>query len=138
VREADREFVTVTVRENSTMPDYCCTCMLAERRLVRVTRSRLIWGSRRDASFGAAAAFALQLLAGGLHFLIGRLHSEKAGGEQEVVVKMRQCRECSRRLPLDPTLVNFDAYTMKFVVQRDFARMFGELNGNESTSAFRG
>jgi hypothetical protein len=132
VRDADRKRVAVIVRENSKMPDYCCTCTLPERRLVRVARSRLVWGSRRDTSFGAAAVSALQLLAGGLHFLIHRLHSDKQSGEQEVVVRMRQCRECSRETPLDPIFVNFDAYTMKFVVPRDFARMFGELNDNDT------
>jgi hypothetical protein len=130
VRDADREFVTVTVREKSIMPDYCCTCMLPEQRLVRVARSRLVWG-RPDTSFGAAAINAVRLLLGGLFFLIHRLSAEKQWGEQEVVVNMRQCRECSRNKPLDPILVNFDAYTMKFVVQRDFARMFGELNGED-------
>lgn len=112
--------------------------MLPEQRLVRVARSRLVWGSRPDTSFGAAAAFALQLIVGGLHYMIHLLHSDKEGGEQAVVVKMRQCRECSRHKPLEPILVNFDAYTMKFVVLRDFARMFGELNGDESTSASPG
>jgi hypothetical protein len=67
VRDADGEITTVIVRENSRMPDYRCTCMLPERRLVRVARSRLVWGRGRDTSFGAAAAFALQLFVGGLH-----------------------------------------------------------------------
>ncbi len=129
VRDADREFVTVTVRENSTMPDHCCSCMLPERRLVRISRSRVVWGSGDDGGIGAAAALVLQALAGGVHFLIHALFSEKGSGSQKVVVQVRQCGECSRRQVLEPVFVNYDAYTMKFIVHRDFARMFDELNG---------
>jgi hypothetical protein len=128
VRDADREWMTATVRENSRMPDYCCTCMLPELRLVRVSRSRVVWGSSDDSGLGAAAAFVLHLLIGGLSFLIHLLHSEKRSGSQKVVVQVRQCRACSRRQPLEPVFVNFDGYSMKFVVHRDFARLFGELN----------
>ena len=128
VRDADREFTTVTVRENSNIPDYCCSCMLPERRLVRVVRSRVVWGASEDSGVGAAAAIALRLLIGGFSFLVHLLHSEKRSGSQKVVVRVRQCRECSRHQPLEPTFVNYDAYSMKFVVHRDFAKMFGEQN----------
>jgi hypothetical protein len=128
VRDADREWMTVTVRENSQMPDYCCLCMLPESRLVSVVRSRVVWGTKDDSGFGVAATLALHLLIGGLSFLIHSLHAEKRSGAQMVVVRVRQCRACSRREPLEPTFVNFDSYSMKFVVHRDFAKLFGELN----------
>ena len=135
VREVDREFITVTVREDSAMPDYCCTCVLPERRLVRISHSRVVWGSGDEGGIGAAAAVALQALAGGVHFLFHAFFSEKRSGSQKVAVSVRQCRECSRRHPLEPVLVNYDAYAIKFVVHRDFARMFGELNSPAGQSS---
>lgn len=114
------------------MPDHCCTCMLPETRLVRVTRSRVVWGSPGDSGVAAVVATVIKLLLGGIHFLLHALASEKSSGSQKVVVQMRHCRECSRRQPLEPTFVNYDAYTMKFIVHRDFAGLFGELNGTNA------
>ncbi len=128
VRDADREWMTVTVRENSQMPDYCCICMLPERRLVRLVRSRVVWGSKDDSGVLAAVVLALHVLVHPLAFLFHLLHAEKRSGSQFVVVRVRQCRECSRRQPLEPTFVNFDGYSMKLVVHRDFAKLFTELN----------
>lgn len=128
IRDADREFVTVTVRENSQMPDFCCTCMIPERRLVRVAQSRVVWGSSDDSGVATAALFVAHVLIGGFTFLIQLLHSDKRSGSQKVVVRVRQCRECSRRQPLEPVFVNHDGYSVKFVVRHDFATMFAEVN----------
>jgi hypothetical protein len=74
-------------------------------------------------------------LLGGLTALIHLLHSDKGSGSQKVVVRVRQCRPCSRRQPLEPEFVNYDGYNMKFVVHRDFAKMFGELNDGQAAPA---
>jgi hypothetical protein len=135
VRDADREFRTVTVRESSHMPDFCCSCMLPERRLVRIARSRVVWGSGGDSGAAAVVAMVLHGLLGGLTGFVRMLHSDKSSGAQKVVVQVRQCRPCSRRLPLEPVFVNYDGYNMKFVVHRDFAKMFGELNDKAARSS---
>ena len=134
VRDADREFMTVTVREDSRMPDFCCTCMLPEQRLVRIARSRVVWGSGGDTGAAAVVAMVLHGLLGGLAGFVAMLHSDKRSGSQKVIVRVRQCRPCSRRLPLEPVFVNYDGYYMKIVVHRDFAKMFGELNGGGPSS----
>ncbi len=134
VRDADREFITITVRENCQMPDFCCTCLLPERRLVRISRSRVVWGSADDGGVGAAAAFVLQALVGGVHFLLHALLSDKRSGSQKVVVRVRHCRQCSRRQPLEPVFVNYDGYYMKIIVLRDLAEMFRDLNGSQETT----
>src|SRR5579864_8398637 len=128
VRDADREFMTVTVRENSQMPDFCCTCMLSELRLVRVARSRVVWRSVDGTGVTAALVFVFHWLFHGIGFLLHLLDPQKRSGSQKVVVRVRQCQECSRRQPLEPVLVNYDAYSMKFVVHKDFAKLFAQLN----------
>ena len=116
VRGAQREFMTVTVGENSQMPDYCCilhdprttvgACCTLARRL----------GGPGDSGIWAVAAFLLHGVVGVLSLLMQVLHSDKQSGSQMVVVRIRQCRECSRRQPLEPVFVNYDGYNMKFVV----------------------
>jgi len=135
VRDIDRQFKTVTVGETSAMPDHCSTCMLPETRLVRVTRSRVIWGAAGDSGVAAVVATVIRLLLGGIHFLFHLMTSERDSGSQKVVVQMRHCRECSRRQPLEPTFVNYDAYTMKFIVHREFAHEFVAMNVPESNAA---
>jgi hypothetical protein len=128
IRDADRESVTVIVRENSQMPDFCCTCMIPERRLVRVVRSRDVPGTS-DVAGSIGVRFALQLLlpliGDIIHIAFG---APKSSNSQAVVVRVRQCRECSRHQPLEPVFVNFDGYNMKFVAHRNFAKLFTELN----------
>jgi hypothetical protein len=109
--------------------------MLPEQRLVRIARSRIVWSSGGDEWFGAIAALLVHALIGPITFLARLLHSEKRSGSQKVVVRVRQCRPCSRRQPLEPAFVNYDGYNMKFVVHRDFAKMFCELNDEQAAPA---
>jgi hypothetical protein len=132
VSDAERKNATVIVTEKSKMPEFCCMCMVPERRTIRLARSRDVTISSKESSEGAIAVMLLYVLLGAFAFVLHALHlllGWKSPDSQRVVVRVRQCRACSHRRPLDPIFVNFDAYTMKFVVHRDFAKLFEELNG---------
>jgi len=44
-------------------------------------------------------------------------------------VEIPQCKECSRKAKIEPQSVHIESYRMKFVVHRDFAKQFQQLNG---------
>lgn len=53
---------------------------------------------------------------------------DQSGNSVCVQVKMRQCKACSRKQPLEPQTVDNDYHKMRFVVSAKFVEAFVNVN----------
>ena len=136
----DPDRVTRVIGENAALPEICCRCGNAARRIVGVASDMTTSDSgspsaRNTEEDDRAGGFVLRLLFGRIW---GRLFgwmvtsaagsAEGSGRNLNVTVRIRQCAECARRGKVEPVHVDFDYCRMKFVVHRTFAEQYDSLN----------
>lgn len=131
------ERIVLEVGEKSTLPEVCCHCATLTKRAVKITRSAAaaddgVSPNSRYEEDPGAARFLVKLAFGSLltmlaSAIVGGL-SSGGRGSNRIVVRMRQCSECSRQGRVEPIQVDFDYYRMRFAVHRRFAEHFRQLN----------
>jgi hypothetical protein len=123
----------IWIGEKVKLPELCCTCGEPCQRTVTVS-STLNYTSRTEAravSEDDGGRMFSRLAFGGLFTgIFGMLMGggSQGGNSVCVEVKMRQCKECSRKKPLEPQTVDNDYHKMKFVVSEKFALAFVNVN----------
>lgn len=128
VRGLDRDLATVVIGETSPIPDVCCDCGLPTQRRIRIKKWKPIAGNdsamTTDAQTGAilAAMYVLFGWIGGifLHLVWKRISHDG----QKVCVPMVQCDACSKGGAPRPLRVDYEHFTMRFVVHRIFKNHF--------------
>ncbi|MBI3866234.1 MAG: hypothetical protein HY290_30510 [Planctomycetia bacterium] len=124
MRGLDQDLTTVVLGEASRVPEICCSCGLATRRRILVKQWKPVGGDHPDAADdGQIGAFAMVFnalfgLFGGL-FLHAFL-KRSPHNRQWVCVPIMQCEACSENGPPQPLRVDFEYFTMRFVVHRNF------------------
>ena len=126
----------IWIGEKVKLPELCCTCGESCKRTVTVS-STLNYStqaqsfSRTDDDGGFSRAFA-RVFFGRLFvaFFEAAFGGSAAGGNGAVCVevKMRQCKACSRKKPLEPQTVDNDYHKMRFVVSAKFVEAFVNVN----------
>ncbi len=126
----DPELVTLSIGEQSEIPDLCCHCGLPTRRMKRVKRWKPAENAQQTAGFWILVTF----LFGGLGSALAALQRATGGrySGHSVVVRIGQCPECAAVGPPEPLQVDHEHFTMRFLVHRDFARQFERLNGSSA------
>jgi hypothetical protein len=126
----------IWIGEKVKLPELCCTCGESSRRTVTVSSS-LNYTTKTEsrsqsADDGGAARFLARILFGRLFVLLFQMFSgggsESGDGSVRVQVKMRQCRPCSRKKPLEPQTVDYDYHKMRFVTSAKFVEAFVNVN----------
>src|SRR6187401_1406517 len=121
----------VKIGERSLLPEICCHCDTVTHRTVTVRRSTSAPDEARppDGSEGASSILLRQTgILGFVAWAITAILDGRGKGKIKVVVRVRQCRECARKIPLKPSYVDWDYYCMIFLVSRRFAEQYVELN----------
>jgi hypothetical protein len=131
LREVDRDLTTIVICENSPLPDVCCGCGLPARRSIRIKRWKPLAGERSvitdDAETGVLL-LALQIIFSWVGALfLQALRKSSSHDRQTVSVPIVQCETCSMDGPPRPLRVDYEYFTMRFVVHRTFVSRFEEL-----------
>jgi hypothetical protein len=126
----------IWIGEKARLPELCCTCGESCRRTVTVSSTlnyttRAESRSQTDDDGGVARLFA-RIVFGRLFVALFQILTgggpTSANGSVRVQVKMRQCRPCSRKTPLEPQTVDYDYHKMRFVVRAQFAEAWVNVN----------
>jgi hypothetical protein len=121
----------IKIGERSRLPEICCHCDTVTHRTVTVHRSIAAPDEARPPD-GTEAMSSVLLhktgLLGLVAWLITAILDGSGRGKIKVVVRVRQCRECARKIPVKPSYVDWDYYCMMFLVSRRFAEQYVELN----------
>jgi len=128
--KSSAEVVPIIYGEQSRSPYFCCTCALPTTRLVKVCH-KLSQPAPTSRRFTLNLILVLAQLMTELMILVVEFIAKKSGGARdisEVIIHICQCRDCSRRSPIEPLAIDFDAGLMRLPVHRDFARYFEEEN----------
>ena len=131
VRGLDRDLTTVLIGERSPLPEVCCGCGVSSRRTVLVKQWKPIVpdGSvTTDDALYSAIIVALHVIygwTGGL--LLHALWKRSATNRQTVSVPITQCENCSVEAPPQPLRVDYEHFTMRFVVHRIFKSHFEDI-----------
>jgi len=127
----DPERTTVIIGEHSQLPDLCCECGLPARRTARVRASKPVDGdvpAGRTQNEAASTLSIVSLLLGPLGALIDRLVNGGPSGWNNFWVSITQCDECATLGAPTPLRADYEHFTMRFVVHRNFQRQFEALN----------
>lgn len=128
--KSSAEVVPIIYGEQSHSPYFCCTCALPTTRLVKV-RHKLALQAPTGRRFSLNLILVLAHLMTELMILVVEFIAKRSGGARdisEVIIRICQCRDCSKRFPIEPLGMDFDAGLMRLAVHRDFARYFEEEN----------
>jgi hypothetical protein len=131
LRGLDRDLATVVIGENSSIPDVCCCCGITAQRSIRIQQSkRITENSSAMTDDAEAGAFILAFHAifgwiGGV--LLASLLKRSSHNRHTVCVPITQCEECSTAGPPQPLRVDYEYFSMRFVVHRNFRNCFDEL-----------
>ena len=121
----------VKIGERSQLPEICCHCDTVTHRTVTVRRSAAAPDEARPPDGSEVLSSHLLRKTGLLGFVAWAITAILEGsgrGKIKVVVRVRQCRECARKIGLKPSYVDWDYYCMIFLVSRRFAEQYVELN----------
>jgi hypothetical protein len=131
VRGLDRDLATVVVGENSPIPEVCCGCGLPTRRSVCIKQWKPVAGdiSAMTGDAETSAVFvALYVMFGWIGGLLFKaLWKSSSHDRQSVRVPIVQCDACSSDGPPSPLRVDYENFTMRFVVHRNFKSRYEEL-----------
>ena len=129
---------TVTIGEQSQLPDLCCECGLPARRTVRVRASKPVDGdvpAGRTQSQVASTHSIVSLLLGPLGALVDKLVNGSPSDWNNFWVSIVQCDECATRGAPTPLRADYEHFMMRFVVHCNFQRQFEKLNDSSDGNA---
>ena len=122
----------IWIGDKVKLPELCCTCGESCKRTVTISSTlnystRAQSYSQADDDEGFARMF-FGVLFVGIFQMLTSGGSGPGSGSVCVQVKMRQCRPCSRKKPLEPQTVDNDYHKMRFVVSAKFVEAFVNVN----------
>ena len=140
-RGTDPDRMLLVIPEQTRSPDLCCQCGLPTFRKVTVARNED--GTDSDYSgVGEVLKWILIVIlapAALLTFRWGHLFrmadTSKTGHVSRLRTRIGQCHDCASLGKPDPHSVSFRDGTMRFVVHRDFAAEFRQINQAETSTA---
>jgi hypothetical protein len=128
---SDHDTALLKIGEQARLPEICCSCDSVTRRTVTIRRSAAAPDETRPPDGSEELSSRLLHRTGLLGFaawVITAILDGSGRGKIKVAVRLRQCRECARKLRVVPVHVDYDYYRMVFPVTRRFAEQFAQLN----------